>query len=110
MWPITRAAVRSISLTGGTVSVAAINALGTTATTAGFAGGSGGSVPLDATSGGITLTGNISTTGGNGSGAGAGGNAGNITIQDAATLTTNVTLSAVGGTGGTTALAATSSC
>src|SRR6185436_10745748 len=70
--------------------------------TAGFAGGSGGAVLLDATSGGITLTGNISTTGGNGSGAGAGGNAGNITIQDAATLTTNVTLSAVGGTGGTT--------
>ena len=56
MWPITRAAVRAISLTGGTVSVAAINALGTTATTARFAGGSGGSVLLDATSGGITLT------------------------------------------------------
>ncbi|MEX2138898.1 MAG: tandem-95 repeat protein [Pirellulales bacterium] len=92
----------SVSITGSTVSVETINALGRTATTAGFAGGDGGAVVLDATSGAITLGGSISTTGGNGSGAGAGGNAGNITINDAITLTGNRTLSAVGGTGGTT--------
>ena len=65
-------------------------------------GGAGGAVLLDATAGGITLGGSMTTTGGNGFGGGAGGNAGAITVSDAATLTANVILSAVGGTGGTT--------
>ena len=56
---------------------------------------------VNATTGGITLGGNLTTTGGNGSGTGLGGDAGDITLNDAITLTGNRTLSAVGGTGGT---------
>ena len=77
------------TITGSTVSVAAITAVGTTATSGGYAGGNGGAILLDATAGGITLGGNLTTTGGNGNGAGLGGNAGNITVSDAATLTAN---------------------
>ena len=87
-----------MTLTGSTVSVAAITALGTAATTSGFDGGAGGAVLLDATAGNITLGGDITTTGGNGSGAGLGGNAGSISLNDAVSLTGNRTLSAVGGT------------
>src|SRR3954466_14036090 len=57
--------------------------------------------PPRAEAGGITLGGNLTPTGGNGNGTGLGGNAGNITLNDALTLTGNRTLSAVGGTGGT---------
>src|SRR5262245_32870561 len=89
----------AVSITGGTVSVAAITAVGTTVTAGSNNGGAGGSVVLDATAGGITLGGSITTTGGNGRSSGVGGNAGNITVSDAASLTAAVTLSAVGGTG-----------
>ncbi len=92
----------SVTLTGSTVSAAAITAAGTSATSGVAAGGAGGAVLLDATAGGMTLGGSVTTTGGNGFGGGAGGNAGAITVSDAATLTANVILSAVGGTGGTT--------
>ena len=91
-----------MTLTGSTVSVAAVTAVGTSATAGVAAGGAGGAVLLDATAGGITLGGSVTTTGGNGFGGGAGGNAGAITVSDAATLTANVILSAAGGTGGTT--------
>ena len=91
----------AVSLTGSSVSVAAVTAAGTSATSGGQAGGQGGAILVDATAGTITLGGNLTTTGGNGNGAGAGGSAGNITLQDAVVLMGNRVLSAVGGTGGT---------
>jgi hypothetical protein len=91
----------AVSLTGSSVSAAAITTAGTSATSGGNSGGSGGSILLDATAGSITLGGNLSTTGGNGNGVGVGGNAGGITLSDAVVLTGNRVLSAAGGTGGT---------
>ena len=92
----------SVTLTGSTVSVAAITAVGTSATSGGNPGGQGGAVLLDATAGGITLGGSLTTTGGNGNVAGSGGSAGSVTIGDATTLNASVVVSSVGGTGGTT--------
>jgi hypothetical protein len=74
--------------------------VGTAATSGGNPGGHGGAIVIDATAGGITLGGSLSTTGGNGNAPAAAADAGSITISDDHAQC-RVTLSAVGGTGGT---------
>jgi len=95
----------AVTLTGsgGNISVGAISATGASAGASGNAnGGNAGAITLDA--GGvtpnITLSGNLTATGGNRIGAGTAGSGAQIWLKDATTQTANVTINTTGGTVG----------
>ncbi|MCU0805355.1 MAG: YDG domain-containing protein, partial [Burkholderiales bacterium] len=96
----------SVSVTGGTVTVAAVTASGSAGVGPGArAGGNGGAITLDANGATptITLNGNLDARGGNGVNGGTGGAGGAVTALDPMLLTGNRSVLTSGGTGGTAA-------